>query len=70
MSKSVKTIEENKTGRNVKFEDTKTGEIMNRPEFVREIENGTYSNDYYVKKINGIKTPVSKPDGKKSNNLG
>lgn len=42
---------------------------MNRVEFVKQIEHGKFP-DYYVRKINGLKTPVSMPDGKEGNNLG
>ena len=57
------------TGRNLTFHDNLTGRNMNAAQFVRSIELGAYP-DYYVRKINGIKTPVSKPDGNRSNNLG
>jgi hypothetical protein len=42
---------------------------MSRTQFVKEIEKGNYS-DYHVRKINGVKTPASNPDGKTGNNLG
>lgn len=67
--KRVVVTNESDTGRNLTFQDKKTGEKMNRQEFVRQIENNNYP-DYYVREINGLKTPVSKPDGKKNNNLG
>jgi hypothetical protein len=41
---------------------------MTRPEFVRQIESGNYDN-YHVRKINGVKTPVSNPDNSEKNNL-
>ncbi len=41
---------------------------MTRTQFVREIEQGNFDN-YHVRKINGIKTPVSNPDDKEGNNL-
>jgi len=69
MTKTVKVVAENDNGRNVKFIDTKTGETMNRAEFVKKIEEGNYD-DYHIRKINGIKTPASDPDTKESNNLG
>lgn len=34
------------------------------------IDRGDYGNDYYHRKINGVDTPVSKPDGDPRNNLG
>lgn len=71
MAKSVKVIDENSSGRNIKFQDKQTKEVMTRAGFVKKIESeDKYSNDYYVRKINGLKTPVSKPDGKEGNNLG
>ncbi|WP_288312204.1 hypothetical protein [uncultured Eubacterium sp.] len=42
---------------------------MTRAKFVREINRGTYD-DYYVREINGIPTPCSKPDSNQKNNLG
>ena len=42
---------------------------MTRNQFVREIKKGNYE-EYYVRKINGLDTPVSKPDGNEKNNLG
>ncbi len=66
----VKVIRESNTGRNERFRDTKTGNEMTRNQFVKAIDNGTYSADYYNRKINGVMTPVSKPDGNTKNNLG
>ena len=69
--KNVKVIKESKTGRNIIFQNANNHEIMTRKEFVGRIknENSVYNNDYYVRKINEIETPVSKPDGSKKNNL-
>lgn len=69
MAKSVIVTSESDSGRNLQFLDKKTGEKMNRAEFVREIEQGKFP-DYYVRKMNGLKTPVSMPDSSESNNLG
>ena len=69
MGKRITVTQESDTGRNTKFRDNQTGEIMTRPQFVREIKKGTYD-DYYVRKINGVPTPCGKPDGNKNNNLG
>ena len=41
---------------------------MTRAGFVKKIEQGNYPN-YHVRKINGVKTPVSNPDGTSNNNL-
>lgn len=67
--KRVIVTSENDTGRNLEFKDIKDGTKMNRTEFVRAINKGIYV-DYYVKKMNGLLTPVSKPNGKESDNLG
>lgn len=69
MKKQVSVISENRTGRNTKFLDNSTGTKMTRPQFVKQIENGNYDG-YHIRVINGLKTPVSNPDGKSSNNLG
>lgn len=66
----VEVIKESDTGRNERFRDTKTGQEMTRLQFVKAIDNGTYSDDYYHRKINGVDTPVSKPDNNPNNNLG
>lgn len=62
------TIESN-TGRNKRFHDNYKGTNMTRSQFVREINNGNYEN-YHVRNVNGIPTPVSNPDSKRNNNLG
>lgn len=69
MAKNVKVIKENDNGRNIRFKDQKTKGEMSRSEFVSEIKRGKYD-EYYTRKINGIETPVSKPDKSKKNNLG
>ncbi len=68
MAKSVVVTNENESGRNLNFHDNKTGKDMSRTVFVREIEQGNFD-DYHVRLINGIKTPVSNPDGSEGNNL-
>ena len=42
---------------------------MTRSQFVKEIEKGNYEN-YHIRVINDIKTPVSNPDKSENNNLG
>lgn len=69
MAKTVRVTNESDSGRNLKFYDTKSHKSMNRPEFVKQIEQGKFP-DYYVRKMNGLKTPISKPDKSESNNLG
>lgn len=68
MGRSVKVTQESDSGRNQKFYDPKTGRDMTRADFVRRIEGGDYL-DYHVRKIHGVKTPVSNPDEKDGNNL-
>lgn len=65
----IKVTKQSPSGRNEKFLDTTKGKEMTRTQFVKEIENGNYQK-YDVRNINDIKTPVSKPDGNKKNNLG
>ena len=68
MPKRIKVTQESNTGRNQKFHDNFTGVDMTRAKFVREIKNGNYDN-YHVRNINGIDTPVSNPDATRNNNL-
>lgn len=66
--KRITVTKESSSGRNQKFKDNYTGNDMNRPRFVKSIEQGNYPN-YHVRNINGVKTPVSNPDSSKNNNL-
>lgn len=68
MAKRIRTTEETDSGRNVRFNVPGQGE-MSRRTLVRQIEAGLHP-DYHVREINGLKTPVSNPDGSKGNNLG
>lgn len=61
MAKRVSVTRESSTGRNTNFHDNYTGANMTRAQFVRQINNGNYEN-YHVRNINGIDTPVSNPD--------
>ncbi|NQZ27812.1 MAG: hypothetical protein HRT55_16005 [Colwellia sp.] len=65
----VKTIKENETGRNLRFKDTKTKKEMTDKGFVRAIKKGEYDG-YHIRRINGVDTPVSNPNGISSDNLG
>ena len=67
--KRVSVTRETPSGRNQNFHDNRSGADMTRAGFVREIERGNYPN-YHVREVNGVKTPVSNPDGKEGNNLG
>jgi len=69
MSKRVTVTQESSTGRNQQFHDNYTKADMTRAEFVKEIQNGNYEN-YHIRDLNGIKTPVSNPDKSHNNNLG
>lgn len=69
MAKSVRVTRESDSGRNQRFQETRSGTQMTRAQFVSAIEGGRYA-DYHVRVINGVKTPVSNPDGKEGNNLG
>ena len=66
--KRVKVTQESELGRNQQFHDNQSGADMTRAQFVRQIEQGNYEN-YHVRRVNGIKTPVSNPDDKEGNNL-
>lgn len=68
MPKRVKVTEESDTGRNESFHDNFTGKDMTRSQFVDEIKRGNYDN-YHIRNINGVDTPVSNPDSTKNNNL-
>lgn len=66
--KRVTVTQESTTGRNQRFHDNANGRDMSRADFARRIEGGEYPN-YHLRRINGLKTPVSNPDGKPGNNL-
>jgi len=68
MAKTVIVTRESESGRNQKFHDNRSGKNMTRPEFVKEIKKGKFP-DYHVRKVHGLPTPVSNPDGKEGNNL-
>ena len=68
MAKSVIVTVESDSGRNQQFHDNKTGKNMSRTEFVKQIEQGKFD-DYHIRKVNGLKTPVSNPDRREGNNL-
>jgi hypothetical protein len=67
-SKRVTVTQESSTGRNERFHDNRTGADMTRGQFVRQIEQGNFPH-YHVRNVNGVKTPVSNPDGSENNNL-
>ena len=71
MMKMVKVIVENESGRNKIFQDTRNNHIMTDKDFISRIKNtnSVYHEHYYVRKVNGIETPVSKPNNTKRDNL-
>lgn len=68
MPKRISVTQESSTGRNERFHDNYTGANMTRNQFVRQIQQGNYDN-YHVRNINGVPTPVSNPDRSQRNNL-
>ena len=68
-TKPIIVVKESKTGRNELFIDTVKGNVMDRDSFVSLIQSGDYPS-YQVSTINDVATPMSKPDGTASNNLG
>lgn len=69
MPPRITVTRESDTGRNERFHDNFTGVDMTRNQFVRQINQGNYEN-YHVRNINGVSTPVSNPDRNRNNNLG
>lgn len=69
MPKRISVTKESSTGRNTHFVDNYTGKTMTRNQFVQEINKGNYEN-FHIRNINGVDTPVSNPDKSKNNNLG
>lgn len=69
MARRVRVTSESDSGRNLRFYDPDRHQSMTRPEFVKAINDGKYE-DYHVRKINGVQTPVSNPDKTESDNLG
>lgn len=65
----VTVNKESNTGRNLTFHDNVTGRNMNREQFVKSIEKGSYP-DYHVRIIKDIATPCSNPNSSTSDNLG
>ena len=69
MPKRVSVTHESNSGRNEQFHDNFTGANMSRSQFVPQIRQGNYEN-YHIRNINGVPTPVSNPDKSSNNNLG
>ena len=69
MAKRVTVTNQTSSGRNIKFHDNYTGKDMTRSQLVNQIKQGNHDN-YHIRTINGIETPVSNPDNSSNNNLG
>ena len=67
--KRITVTRESDTGRNERFHDNYQNIDMTRNQFVNAIKNGAYDN-YHIRNINGVDTPVSNPDKNRNNNLG
>lgn len=67
-TKPVIVLIEGENGRNELFFDLVRRKTLTLEGFVAQIEAGQYP-AYTVKQIGGIPTPVSNPDGRKTNNL-
>ncbi len=71
--KKLIVTKENKTGRNIEFQDVGNNRKMSNTELIKRLKTGKsiYNEDYCVKHDkNGSEYVSSKPDGNKNNNLG
>lgn len=68
---NIKAIHQTKTGKNDLFINVGNHHKMTLNQFVKKIESGNsiYSKDYYIKHDSSGKTPVSKSNGSKKDNL-
>jgi hypothetical protein len=69
LSKPIVSVFKSKTGCNQTFYDIQKKIEFTREELVAQIQAGAYPG-YSVKIIRGIETPVSKRDGRITNNIG
>lgn len=60
---------ESDSGRNLRFRENRTGRELSRPDLVREIKGGKHE-DMHVRRVHGVETPCTNPDGREGNNLG
>jgi hypothetical protein len=67
--KRISVISTTNTGKNTVFHDNFKNKNMTIKQFVSEIKKGNYDN-YHIRVIKGIETPVSNPDNSANNNLG
>ena len=68
-NKPIIVLKESETGRNELFCDLSNGTVFDRKSLASAIESGEYPG-YLVASIDGLATPMTKPDGIASNNLG
>lgn len=66
--KRISVTRESETRHNLEFRENYPGEIMNRTEFVRVINQDKYPK-YHVRKINGMEMSMLAPEGSERNNL-
>jgi hypothetical protein len=66
--KNIRVTNESDSGRNNQFFDPNSNRTMSRTQFADRIESGEYGG-YHVRKVNGLRTPVSNPDHSERNNL-
>lgn len=69
LSKPVISLSKSATGRNDMYFDLQKRSVMTRSQFVALIQAGEYRG-YSVKLIRGVETPVSRRDGRRTNNIG
>ncbi len=68
-SKPIVAIKEDKNGRNELFFDIVKKQVFTLAAFLEQIDAGEYPG-YVVKNVRGKPTPVSKPDKRRTNNIG
>ena len=64
----ITTTSESSSGRNLRFDVPGQGNLSRR-ELVQQIRSGQHE-DYHVRIINRVATPVSNPNGSENDNLG
>ena len=69
LSRPIISASKSHTGRNQTFYDLEKGIVLTRVQLVALINEGKYRG-YTVKMIRGIETPVSRRDGRITNNIG
>ena len=68
-SKPIVAIKKDEKGRNELFFDVVKRQVFTLEEFLDHISAGSYPG-YVIKEIHGRPTPVSKPDKRRTNNIG